>query len=112
VGRTATDYPHPEGTWPDTADWLRAAFREVPEDELRLLLGANAVGCLAVDPAPLDAAARRIGPRPSEVLDSRTEVAPELIDAFSTRSGFAYLVEDVDRRAIDAWLTPDLVGTH
>jgi predicted TIM-barrel fold metal-dependent hydrolase len=102
----ATDYPHPEGTWPDTAEWLRAAFRGVPEGELRLLLGANAVACLGIDPAPLKEAARRIGPRPSEVSDPRTEVAPELIEAFSKRSGFANAVEDVDYRAIDAWLTP------
>jgi hypothetical protein len=26
------DYPHAEGTWPNTADWLRDAFAGVPED--------------------------------------------------------------------------------
>ncbi len=107
----ATDYPHPEGTWPDTAAWLRAAFRGVPEHELRQLLGANAVACLDIDPAPLHAAARRIGPRPSDVLRPSADVAPELIDAFSKRSGFTNAAEDVDRGAIDTWLTPDLVGT-
>ena len=106
----ATDYPHPEGTWPDTAAWLRAAFRGVPEHELRQLLGANAVACLDIDPAPLHAAARRIGPRPSDVLRRSADVAPELIDAFSKRSGFTNAAEDVDRGAIDTWLTPDLVG--
>jgi predicted TIM-barrel fold metal-dependent hydrolase len=105
----ATDYPHPEGTWPDTAEWLRATFDGVPLDELRQLLGANAVACLGVDPAPLDAAARRIGPRASDVLGSPTAVDPELIEAFSKRSGFANPPEEVDRGAIDAWLTPDLV---
>ena len=29
------DYPHPEGTWPNTLDWLHDAFAGVPENELR-----------------------------------------------------------------------------
>jgi predicted TIM-barrel fold metal-dependent hydrolase len=108
----ATDYPHPEGTWPDTAAWLRAAFGDVPQDELRMILGENAVACLGIDPAPLREAARRVGPRPSDVIGRRTDVAPELIDAFGKRSGFANPAEVVDRSAIDGWLTPDLVGTR
>jgi predicted TIM-barrel fold metal-dependent hydrolase len=106
----ATDYPHPEGTWPDTAEWLRAAFRGVPQDELRMMLGENAVACLGIDPAPLHDAAARIGPRPSDVLDATTDVAPELVDAFNKRSGFANAAEEIDTGAIDGWLTPDLVG--
>jgi predicted TIM-barrel fold metal-dependent hydrolase len=107
----ATDYPHPEGTWPDTAEWLRVAFDGVAQHELRMILGENAVACLRIDPTPLHDAARRIGPRPSDVLGRRTDVAPELVDAFSKRSGFTNPAEEIDRDAIDAWLTPDLVGT-
>jgi predicted TIM-barrel fold metal-dependent hydrolase len=105
----ATDYPHPEGTWPDTAEWLTAAFRGVPEDELRLVLGENAVACLDLEPEPLLEAASRIGPRPSEVLDPSHVVDAVLLDAFAKRSGFANGAEQVDRGAIDGWLTPDLV---
>ncbi len=105
----ATDYPHPEGTWPDTAEWLRAAFAGVPEDELRLLLGQNAVACLGIDAKPLDDVAERIGPRPADILDPRTDVAPALIENFNKRSGFTKSREDVDPTAIDGWLTPDLV---
>jgi predicted TIM-barrel fold metal-dependent hydrolase len=105
----ATDYPHPEGTWPDTAEWLRAAFRGVPEHELRLLLGENAVACLGIDGARLHEVARRIGPRPSEVLDPVATVDATLLESFAKRSGFGNAAEDVDRDAIDGWLTPDLV---
>ena len=105
----ATDYPHPEGTWPDTAEWLRAAFGGVPADELPKLLGGNAVTCLGIDPAPLLEVAQRIGPRPSDILDTTTEVDPGLIDNFTKRSGFANARENVDATAIDSWLTPDLV---
>ena len=107
----ATDYPHPEGTWPDTSEWLRVAFRGVPEDELRLLLGENAVACLGIDPAPLYDVARRIGPRSADILDPQAEVDPDLIENFNKRSGFTKPREDVDRTTIDGWLTPDLVPT-
>ena len=36
-----TDYPHPEGTWPNTHDWIRTAFDGVPEAEARLILGGE-----------------------------------------------------------------------
>jgi predicted TIM-barrel fold metal-dependent hydrolase len=104
----ATDYPHPEGTWPETGEWLRAAFRGVPEDELRLLLGENAVACLDIDAAPLHEVARRIGPRPSDVRDPAHVVDAALLEAFAKRSGFSNAAEAVDRDAIDGWLTPDL----
>ena len=108
----ATDYPHPEGTWPDTSEWLRAAFRDVPEDELRLLLGENAVACLGIDPSPLYDVARRLGPRAADIVDSQAEVDPDLIENFNKRSGFTKPREDVDRATIDGWLTPDLVPSR
>lgn len=100
----ATDYPHPEGTWPDTFQWLRATFRDVPEDELRLMLGENAVGCLGLDPAKLRAAADRIGPRPAEIYDDRSEVDPSLIDSFNHRSGYGKPTEQVDLAEIESWI--------
>ena len=33
------DFPHPEGTWPHTREWLRDAFAGVPEDEARAHAG-------------------------------------------------------------------------
>jgi predicted TIM-barrel fold metal-dependent hydrolase len=37
-----TDYPHFEGTWPNTRLALRNTFWNVPEDETRQILGGNA----------------------------------------------------------------------
>jgi predicted TIM-barrel fold metal-dependent hydrolase len=105
----ATDYPHPEGTWPDTAEWLRVAFDGVPADELPKLLGGNAVTLLDIDRAPLDAAAARIGPRPSDILGHSSEVDADLIQNFHKRSGFKTSREQVDPTAVDGWLTPDLL---
>jgi predicted TIM-barrel fold metal-dependent hydrolase len=70
-----TDYPHPEGTWPNTAARLAADFRAVPVEETRLLLGLNAVRCYDLDLDALTAIAGDIGPRPSALhqdLDQRT----------------------------------------
>jgi predicted TIM-barrel fold metal-dependent hydrolase len=100
----ATDYPHPEGTWPDTFQWMRAIFRVVPEDELRLILGENAIGCLGLDPAKLRTAADRIGPRPADLYDDHTDVDPSLIDAFNRRSGFGKPAEHVDFAEIEGWI--------
>lgn len=38
----ATDYPHPDSTWPESQKVLDTHFRDVPEDEARLMIGGNA----------------------------------------------------------------------
>ena len=43
------DYPHSEGTWPNTIDWLADACGGLPEDELRLILGENAIRDFGLD---------------------------------------------------------------
>ena len=81
------DYPHPEGTWPNTAEWLRDAFAGVPEAELRLMLGEN------VDPL-LRARPRRAGrDRRQDRSDHRRvtggdPVRDELLDFFDLKSGY------------------------
>ena len=45
-----TDYPHPEGTWPNTVERLATDFRAVPVEDTRLLLGLNAVALLRPRP--------------------------------------------------------------
>jgi predicted TIM-barrel fold metal-dependent hydrolase len=75
-----TDYPHPEGTWPNTATRLATDFREVPVEETRLLLGLNAVRCYDLDLDALSTIAADIGPTPTQLhqdLDRRT--APDAI---------------------------------
>ena len=38
----ATDYPHPDSTWPESQKVLDTHFSDVPADEARLMIGANA----------------------------------------------------------------------
>src|ERR1700727_50320 len=72
------DYPHNEGTWPNTWDWIRAAYAGVPEDEARLMLGENAIEWYGLDRAKLAALAETIGPRPEDLLGDHA-VDPRLI---------------------------------
>jgi predicted TIM-barrel fold metal-dependent hydrolase len=64
VGRLmwGTDYPHPEGLWPNTRARLLDSFRGVPEPELEAIFGRNAIECYALDADALEAIAARIGP--------------------------------------------------
>ena len=82
------DYPHPEGTWPYTKEFLRAAFAGVPETEVRLMLGENAIRFLGLDRARLAQIAKRIGPNIADIIGPNTEVRAELIENFAQRSGF------------------------
>ncbi|WP_261569725.1 amidohydrolase family protein [Frankia gtarii] len=111
VGRLlfGVDFPHPEGTWPNTRDWIRAAFAGVPEGEARAILGENAIDVYGLDRAALARAAARVGPRPAEVLGEH-EVDPRLLAHFHKRSGYARPVEDVDLAAVDHAWDDDLVA--
>jgi predicted TIM-barrel fold metal-dependent hydrolase len=62
-----SDYPHVEGTWPHTTASLRKTFDGVPSDEVRLMLGENAVRCYHLDEGQLRAVAERIGPSVGEL---------------------------------------------
>ncbi len=90
------DFPHTEGTWPNTRDWLRDALADVPEVEARMMLGENAVGCYGLDRAALLRIAARIGPRPADILGGRQPVDPALLANFGQRSGYDRSFEDVD----------------
>jgi predicted TIM-barrel fold metal-dependent hydrolase len=61
------DFPHPEGTWPHTRDWIRIRYHDVPEEEARKILGLNALRCYNFDAATLQAVADRIGPTADEI---------------------------------------------
>ncbi len=51
-----TDYPHGDGTWPDTQQLITDVWGHIPEDELRLMCYANAAELfrhpLPADPKP------------------------------------------------------------
>jgi predicted TIM-barrel fold metal-dependent hydrolase len=65
-----SDYPHMEGTWPNTMDKLRETFHDVPEAEIRTILGDTAVGIFGFDRAQLQAIAERIGPELKAITDT------------------------------------------
>ncbi|TDG15489.1 amidohydrolase [Seongchinamella unica] len=57
-----SDYPHPEGSWPNTAQYLRDTFSNLPEQDGRKILGENAVEFYRLDRARLQQVAEEIGP--------------------------------------------------
>ena len=79
------DFPHPEGTWPNTADWISDAFAGVPDDELRLMLGENAIRALGLDRSSLAAVAERVGPTIAAVTGRKPELDPRLVANWETR---------------------------
>lgn len=57
-----SDYPHPEGAWPWSRESLRRACVGMRDDEIRLVLGENAMACYGMDADVLERAAARVGP--------------------------------------------------
>jgi predicted TIM-barrel fold metal-dependent hydrolase len=43
------DYPHPEGTWPMSQDIAAKQFADVPDDELRAIVGGTAASVFGFD---------------------------------------------------------------
>jgi predicted TIM-barrel fold metal-dependent hydrolase len=105
-----TDYPHPEGTWPNTADWIRATFGGVPEAETRLILGENAIECYGLDRNKLAKIAERIGPSIGDLLGKTDQVDAKIVNSFHNRSGYASPAEVVDTAALDKMLAADLTA--
>jgi predicted TIM-barrel fold metal-dependent hydrolase len=102
------DYPHSEGTWPNTVDWLRDAFAGVPEPELRAILGENAITAFDLDRDGLAAAASRIGLRAEDVVGPHA-VDDALVQHFGERGGYLKPFEGAGRLPeLDVLLREDL----
>jgi predicted TIM-barrel fold metal-dependent hydrolase len=82
------DYPHLEGSWPNTAQYLRGLFVGVPETELRAILGENFIRFLGLDRTKLAAIAARIGPSYDQIAGPGPELDPALLDHLNLRSGY------------------------
>jgi predicted TIM-barrel fold metal-dependent hydrolase len=102
------DYPHAEGTWPNTSDWLGDAFAGVPEAELRSMLGENAIRTLGLDRDRLASIAARIGPTVEQVTGGRPELDPRLVANWDARGGYLKPAEQVDGEELDPLLREDL----
>ena len=62
-----SDFPHPEGAWPKTREFMKEAFHGFPEDEVRTILGGNAAKVYNFDVEKLAPLVDRIGPTPSDL---------------------------------------------
>ena len=72
-----SDYPHVEGTWPDSADKLRVTLDGVPEPEATRILSGTASDLYGFDLDALPPIAARVGPTFDELGVRRvTTVAP------------------------------------
>jgi predicted TIM-barrel fold metal-dependent hydrolase len=87
-----TDFPHVEGSWPNTHDWIRATLGSVPESEARQILGENAINFYGLDWPLLTKTAKRIGPLPSDLFGHHV-VDRELIRHFEYRAGIDKLAD-------------------
>jgi predicted TIM-barrel fold metal-dependent hydrolase len=105
------DYPHAEGTWPNTADWLRDAFAGVPEAELRLMLGENAIRVLRLDRSTLARIAGRIGPALADLVEPAGGLDERLLANWDARGGYLKPPEQVDGEELDALLREDVPAT-
>lgn len=57
-----SDYPHMEGTWPNTMEYMHATYGGIPENEIRMMLGENAANLFDFDMGILQPIVDRIGP--------------------------------------------------
>ena len=57
-----SDYPHPEETFPRSREALRMSYAGLPRDEVRLMVGGNAVRLYKFDQEKLAQVAAGIGP--------------------------------------------------
>jgi predicted TIM-barrel fold metal-dependent hydrolase len=61
------DFPHPEGTWPYTREFLEERFWDIPVDETAQILGLNQAEFYGFDLDALKPVADRIGPTPEDL---------------------------------------------
>jgi len=104
-----TDYPHAEGTWPNTRDWIRIALDGVPEPEARKLLGENAARMYGIDLQSLTAHVERVGPEYSDLCGG-PPVSSALITNLHWRSGFLGHPVHYESDALDPLIEADESG--
>ncbi|ROO85437.1 putative TIM-barrel fold metal-dependent hydrolase [Actinocorallia herbida] len=65
-----SDYPHPEGTWPNTRPWLAERFGRVPQEDVRQILGLTAAEVYGFDLDALAPHVDRVGPTVADIHGS------------------------------------------
>jgi predicted TIM-barrel fold metal-dependent hydrolase len=76
------DFPHPEGTWPYTREFLRDRFWDIPIDETERILGLNQVDFYGFDEERLRPIADRIGPTPADLGQTDERAADDKWEPF------------------------------
>ena len=61
-----SDYPHPEGAWPNTVASMLESFKGLPGQDVEEMLGGNAIDFYGLDREKLQSVADRIGPMRSD----------------------------------------------
>jgi predicted TIM-barrel fold metal-dependent hydrolase len=79
------DFPHPEGSWPHTDEWIRDRMGTIPEEDSRRILGLNAVELYRFDLDALAPTVERIGPTPEDIRGP-LHVPPDPAEAATTHS--------------------------
>lgn len=62
-----SDYPHMEGTWPNTMEYMRETYVDIPEHEIRMLLGESAAKLFEFDMKIIQPIADRLGPTMADI---------------------------------------------
>ena len=75
-----TDFPHPEGTWPNTHEWLQKTFFDIPIDETRRMLGlaARPRRSASTSPSCSRSPTRSAPRRPTSASSARDATAADL----------------------------------
>jgi predicted TIM-barrel fold metal-dependent hydrolase len=81
-----SDYPHVEGTWPHTRESLRNTLAGLPVEDIRKMLGENALRCYSFDPDKMRALADQFGP----TIDEISTPLEEIPDTAQARLGMAF----------------------
>lgn len=102
------DYPHSEGTWPNTRDWLSHALQGVPEQEVRQILGENAIAFVGMDRERLAEIATRVGPTIGEITGRPADIDPLVLANWDQRGGYLKPLEEFNHEAIDRIMNDDL----
>lgn len=71
-----SDYPHLEGTWPNTRAYMQETFSDYPENEIRAILGESALKAYAFDPQAVRTVAARVGPSLADITGGAVEINP------------------------------------
>ena len=102
------DYPHVEGTWPNTWDWLSGVFEGVPDNEVKMLLGENAMRFFRLDRDRMAAIADRIGPTIDQIRGRKGCFDERMVANWDKRGQYLKKIETAKPAEIDKLLLKDM----